>query len=203
MRVVLGETERVASPSRGEGAVRIVDLVHEEHFSEGEPDLEPPEELAVEELDDETVLEEELDNDQIDEEDVDDDVLTVTLEDLVHADDGEDGEVEVEALVAFDPLAASGMDEAIEELEELDVAELEDLEESLDRLLVLRLALETEGDETVEPAELAELGGPGSAPPGGLVGCRPDEFVCRGCFLVRHRTQLADTAAWLCRDCSG
>jgi len=61
----------------------------EQHFSEGEPDLEPPEELAIGELDDESMLEEELDNEDLLEEDVDDDLLTVTLEDLIHVGDDE------------------------------------------------------------------------------------------------------------------
>ncbi len=28
-----------------------------------------------------------------------------------------------------------------------------------------------------------------------------DEFVCMGCFLVRHRAQLGDPADTLCTDC--
>lgn len=28
-----------------------------------------------------------------------------------------------------------------------------------------------------------------------------DEFVCMGCFLVRHRAQLGDAGATLCIDC--
>jgi hypothetical protein len=59
----------------------------EQHFSEGEPDLEPPEEVAVDEWDDDLVLEEDLDCDIVQEEDVEDDVLQRTLEDLVHAAD--------------------------------------------------------------------------------------------------------------------
>lgn len=29
-----------------------------------------------------------------------------------------------------------------------------------------------------------------------------DEFTCTGCFLVHHRSQLADPANHLCRDCA-
>jgi len=43
----------------------------ETHFTEGELDLEPPEELAIGDLDDEAILEEELDNEDLLEEDVD------------------------------------------------------------------------------------------------------------------------------------
>ncbi|MFE5700532.1 DUF4193 domain-containing protein [Rhodococcus koreensis] len=29
-----------------------------------------------------------------------------------------------------------------------------------------------------------------------------DEFTCTSCFLVHHRSRLADTAQQLCRDCA-
>ena len=61
----------------------------EAHFTEGELDLEPPEELAIGELDDEAILEEELDNEDLLEQDVDEDTLEASLEDLVHG--GDDG----------------------------------------------------------------------------------------------------------------
>lgn len=59
----------------------------EQHFSEGEPDLEPPEELAVDELDDDLALEEDLECELLREEDVDVQVLEQTLEQLAHAGD--------------------------------------------------------------------------------------------------------------------
>jgi hypothetical protein len=31
---------------------------------------------------------------------------------------------------------------------------------------------------------------------------QPDEFTCLGCYLVRHRSQLRDTARGLCLDCA-
>lgn len=30
-----------------------------------------------------------------------------------------------------------------------------------------------------------------------------DEFTCMECFLVRHRSQLADAEAMICTDCAG
>lgn len=208
--------------------MRVVDLVPEEHFSEGEPDLEPPEELALGELDDETMLEEEIDNEGIREEDVDDEVLTVTLEHLAHADDGDDDE---DAPVA--PLGFAGFAgvEEVEAMEVLDVDEIEDLEESLDRLLAQRLAMDGDEDEAPEAADATGAGEAGEA--GDLVaadasaadghrgaavdfglrghpglgaqfaaGCGAEEFVCSGCFLVRNRAQLADATIGLCRDCA-
>jgi hypothetical protein len=30
---------------------------------------------------------------------------------------------------------------------------------------------------------------------------QPTEFVCKNCFLVKHRSQLADKKRMFCRDC--
>ncbi len=30
---------------------------------------------------------------------------------------------------------------------------------------------------------------------------QPNEFTCRSCFLVKHRSQLANEKKTLCRDC--
>lgn len=182
-------------------AVRVVDLVPEEHFSEGEPDLEAPEELALAELDDETILEEELDNDDVSEEDLDEDVLTATLEHVAHADD-EDGDDDgdertgdhfVGATAGFD---GAEREAEMEVLEVLEVDEIEDLEESLDRLLAQRLALDGRRPEEIDEPDELDNGSLGT----GTAYCA-EEFVCSGCFLVRNRAQLADTAVGLCRDC--
>ena len=31
---------------------------------------------------------------------------------------------------------------------------------------------------------------------------QPTEFVCRNCYLVKHRSQLADKKRLFCRDCA-
>ncbi len=31
---------------------------------------------------------------------------------------------------------------------------------------------------------------------------QPNEFTCRKCYLVKHRSQLRDKAKMLCRDCA-
>jgi len=196
----------------------------ETHYTEGELDLEPPEELAIGELDDEAILEEELDNEDLLEEDVDEDTLEASLEDLVHAGDdtdGDDGELRpapgtlangIESpWTGFLGVAADGdgvrapaMDDADDEVGD------DDVEESLDLVLLDRLALLDDGDAEAEAeledgavvrslllqvltdsVELAEV-----AP------CGTDEFVCRSCFLVRKRVQLADAATMTCHDCS-
>jgi hypothetical protein len=201
--------------------VRVVDLVQEQHFSEGEPDLEPPEELAIGELDDEAMLEEELDNEDIAEDEVDDEVLTATLEDLVHVDDDVE-DVSGDGTGVRVPLGSGGLEtveqaEVLEVLDDLDIDEIEDLEESLDRLLAQRLAMDGDGDDAVAEMEEGDSEGAASSNGAGVTmglhglaelarpvvaGCGTSEFVCRGCFLVLNRTQLADAAEDLCRDCA-
>lgn len=143
----------------------------EEHFTEGEPDLEPPEELALSELEDENLLEEELDNDDIAEEEVDEVTLELTLEDLVHQSDSDDdgeNEVVITVRLASDlqealadrahrngsspvagartaaPLTSNGADDDADETEDLEIDDLEDVEESLDRILAERMAGDSE-----------------------------------------------------------
>ena len=31
---------------------------------------------------------------------------------------------------------------------------------------------------------------------------QPNEFTCRSCFLLKHRSQLVDKKKMLCRDCA-
>ena len=125
----------------------------ESHFTEGEPDLEPPEELAIGELDERAMLEEELDNEDLHEQDVDDDVLEASFEDLVHAattrptlSDEDDLESEDGSDVLDARDAASDEDDADKALG------ARDHEEGLDVVLLERLALlgdgtaDTDGD---------------------------------------------------------
>ena len=58
-------------------------------------------------------------------------------------------------------------------------------------------------DET-EAAEAFELPGADLSHEELAVEVRPrqdDEFTCSRCFLVLHRSQLADAAKLICRDC--
>jgi hypothetical protein len=169
----------------------------ETHYTEGELDLEPPEELAIGELDEEAILEEALDNEDLLEEDVDEDVLEASLDDLVH---GGDDESDDEADEARRPGAGSA---AID-----DAVGGDELEESLDLVLLDRLALLDDGEGDAEldggvvvhslllQVQSDRIEVDVVAP------CRSDEFVCPSCFLVRKRVQLADATAMVCHDCS-
>jgi hypothetical protein len=35
-----------------------------------------------------------------------------------------------------------------------------------------------------------------------VIPLQANEFTCRNCFLVKHRSQLADKKKMLCRDCA-
>ena len=45
-------------------------------------------------------------------------------------------------------------------------------------------------DERVEPLSVK------------VVPQQPTEFVCKSCYLVKHRSQLADKRKMFCRDCA-
>ncbi len=179
----------------------------EAHYTEGELDLEPPEELAVGELDDEAILEEELDNEDLLEQDVEEDTLEASLEVLVHGGDNDDEADEATA----DPIGPKAVDG-----DDVEDAALggEDFEDSLDLVLLDRLALLDDGEEDGDQDAGSDLEN-GVVVPSlrlqmqidnvELVDVAPrrsDEFVCRSCFLVRKRVQLADAVAMACHDCA-
>lgn len=120
------------------------------------------------------------------------------------------------------------MDEIDEPLEDEDVAEDEDPDEaepteadleeaatppdpaaggaeveSIQELLVKQEAAdeeEADEDEVVVPLTREEkLAEPLEAR---VVPIQATEFTCKRCFLVKHRSQLADKKKMLCRDCA-
>src|SRR5215213_7372553 len=60
-------------------------------------------------------------------------------------------------------------------------------------------------EDEVEAAESFELPGADLSHEELAVEVRPrqeDEFTCSSCFLVHHRSQLADAEQMICRDCA-
>lgn len=168
----------------------------DEHFTEGEPDLEAPEELAVLEVDAETALEEDLDTHVDHEDEVNEVDLEISLDHLVYdgdddgdGDDVEDGTGPVARLVAT----------IVEDDPEIE--DLEDREESLDRILRDKLAGDEDGpDEPDEGLIFEAVNGTDGT---GVPRCGPEEFVCRSCFLVRSETQRSAPDSSVCGDCGG
>jgi hypothetical protein len=142
----------------------------------------------------------------LDEEDIDEDVLE---EDFVEDDEVLDDDLveEIDPEI-IDAVAVPGVlvvpAEPAAEEEEDDVVDLDeelhpdDVEEALDVVLRERTVaqgLEEEDEEDDEPDERGETGTK-------IVPRRENEFLCKSCFLVLPRHQLADEKRMICRDCA-
>ncbi|HEX4778285.1 MAG TPA: DUF4193 family protein [Acidimicrobiia bacterium] len=157
----------------------------EDEFDEEEPELD----------DDELDLDDDEDDEDLALADEDDDEIDV---DVIEDDTAEETEIEVPT----SPAALTTTEEEDDEIVDLD-EELhpDDVEEPLDVLLLERTASGTlEDDEELEDEEAeTDERGDGS---GRILPRRADEFLCSSCFLVLPRTQLADEAKMVCRDCA-
>jgi hypothetical protein len=141
----------------------------------------------------------------LDEEDLDEDVLE---EDLAEDDDLLDDElveaVEEDVIVVPVPGALIEPTEAVAEEEEDDVVDLDeelhpdDVEEALDVVLRERTVAQGLEEEEEEEDEPDDRGEPGTK----IVPRRDNEFLCKSCFLVLPRHQLADEKRMICRDCA-
>jgi hypothetical protein len=113
-----------------------------------------------------------------------DDVDEPVEEDVAEDDDGEPTEAELaDATTPPDPAAGADV-ESIQEL--LVKQEARDEEDADDDDAVVALTK----DERLEPSETR------------VVPMQATEFVCKRCYLVKHRSQLADKKRTLCRDCA-
>ena len=86
--------------------------------------------------------------------------------------------------------------------EEPEPAPGEDSDASLDEILSTRpeeQGAEEEDDESVLAMDRDERIESLSVK---VVPQQPTEFTCRKCYLVKHRSQLADRKRMLCRDCA-
>ncbi len=145
------------------------------------------------------------DLDEVDEPDalVDDDLevdddLGVDEPDALVDDDDDDDELGVSTDLLDDededadepaPIAAKADEDEDEDEDEV--------EASLDVILKERLVVEEVEDDEEDLAEVDER----SDGVERVLPKQPGEFVCRSCFLVKHPSQLADSARMLCRDC--
>lgn len=106
------------------------------------------------------------------------------VEDEELDDDGEDA-ADLEADDSVPPRAAEG--EEVESIQDLLVKqEAREEEEEEEDESVLALTRE----ERLEPLAVKVV------PP------QPTEFICKSCYLVKHRSQLKDKTRQLCRDCA-
>jgi uncharacterized protein DUF4193 len=82
--------------------------------------------------------------------------------------------------------------------------EAEDVESIQDLLVKQESAVEEEAAEEEDEPILATLTRDERVEPldTRVVPIQATEFVCSNCFLVKHRSQLADKRKMLCRDCA-
>lgn len=71
--------------------------------------------------------------------------------------------------------------------------------ESIEDLLVKKEAREEEEEESVLSLTREERLEPLAVK---VVPPQPTEFICKKCYLVKHRSQLKDKTRMLCRDCA-
>jgi Domain of unknown function (DUF4193) len=142
---------------------------------------------------DDADVSEDLESEPLDEDDLDEDDDDVG-EDVLEDEGGDDEEgAGDQPLTAVAPQEAGSTDEAEE------LAEAEESEAGLDEILRERL----------RPGEVAEYDGEvegerqAAKPEVEVSPRRANEFVCRSCFLVKSRNQLADPDRLLCTDCVG
>ena len=110
-----------------------------------------------------------------------------TEEALEHEDlDEEAEELEGAAPAATPAAARTTTDEDVESIQDILVKQeaRDEAEEEDDSVLNLTR------EERLEPLAVKVV------PP------QSTEFICKNCFLVKHRSQLKDKAKMLCRDCA-
>ena len=90
--------------------------------------------------------------------------------------------------------AATPADPAVADVESihevLEKQEARDDEDEADEEEPVVAVAATKGDDRLEPIETR------------VVPIQSTEFVCKNCYLVKHRSQLADKRRMFCRDCA-
>ncbi len=111
---------------------------------------------------------------------------TVEDEELIEdAEVEDDDEEDAEAVVVPEPVEGEAVESSLDELLAKRAPEEKVPEEEDDESL-----LTLERDERVEPLAVK------------VVPLQANEFTCKNCFLVKHRSQLADKRRMFCVDCA-
>ena len=87
------------------------------------------------------------------------------------------------------------------------VTESDEPDTSLEQLTVSRKdtqspVVDVEDSDTAESFELPGADLSGEELTVRVIPKQADEFTCTSCFLVHHRSRLADAAQLICRDCA-
>jgi len=81
-------------------------------------------------------------------------------------------------------------------------ADVESIHEVLEKQEARDDEDDTDEDEAVVPVAVAKGDDRLEAIEARVVPIQSTEFVCKNCFLVKHRSQLADKRRMFCRDCA-
>ncbi|TQC40045.1 DUF4193 domain-containing protein [Rhodococcus sp. WS4] len=87
------------------------------------------------------------------------------------------------------------------------VTESDETDTSLEQLTASRKdtqspVVDVEDTDTAESFELPGTDLSGEELTDHVIPKQADEFTCTSCFLVHHRSRLADPAQLICRDCT-
>jgi hypothetical protein len=87
------------------------------------------------------------------------------------------------------------------------VTESDEADTSLEQLTASRKdtqspVVDIEDTDTAESFELPGADLSGEELTVRVIPKQADEFICTSCFLVHHRTRLAEVAQLICRDCA-
>ena len=99
------------------------------------------------------------------------------------------------------------LEDVDEETEEDEVPEVDDEEEDVDELLAQRKAVRRGPEDDSDEDDVLALVSSTDEPilealPAKVVPLRDrKEFICKSCYLVKAKSQLADPERMLCRDC--
>ncbi|MGI8707939.1 MAG: DUF4193 family protein [Actinomycetota bacterium] len=156
-------------------------------MAKDELDLEEPQDDAV--ADDEPLADLADPDLEIDDDDDDDEVVATAESDVDDSDDDDDDEEDVSA-------ALPDEDE-------------EEGQASLEEMLAQRAAARRGTDDADDDGDIMSLSSEKDDEPAPIVDLPAratpikagEEFVCKSCFLVKPRVQLADEARGFCRDC--
>jgi hypothetical protein len=102
-------------------------------------------------------------------------------------DDVEPTEEDLEDAAATPDPAGADVESIHEVLEKQEARDDEDEADEEEPVVPVATA---KGDDRLEPIESR------------VVPIQSTEFVCKNCFLVKHRSQLADKRRMFCRDCA-
>jgi hypothetical protein len=125
----------------------------------------------------------------------------MSADDIETTDPVEEDEEQLDEDAEIDDLEPTA-DDLAESLEpETGLGEVESIQELIEKQEEASEAAEGEDDEdaVIVPSTRAEAV---EAAESRVVPIQTTEFTCANCYLVKHRSQLADKRKMLCRDCA-